>query len=53
MEGSADIAALESDLGDALGLKVTLRDRGGQGELTLAYRDLEQLDEIFRRLMKS
>ncbi len=53
VEGSADIAALESDLGDALGLKVTLRDRGGQGELTLAYRDLEQLDEIFRRLMKS
>ncbi|WP_122466311.1 MULTISPECIES: ParB/RepB/Spo0J family partition protein [Brevundimonas] len=53
VEGSADIAALESDLGDALGLKVTLRDRGGQGELTLAYRDLEQLDEIFRRLMRS
>ncbi len=52
VEGSADIAALESDLGDALGLKVTLRDRGGEGELTLCYRDLEQLDEIFRRLMQ-
>lgn len=50
--GSADVAALEQDLADALGLKVQLADRGGKGELTLSYASLEQLDELCRRLMK-
>ena len=49
---SADVAALEQDLADALGLKVQLSDRGGKGELTLAYASLEQLDDLCRRLMK-
>ena len=50
--GSADVAALEQDLADALGLKVQLSDRGGKGELTLTYASLEQLDDLCRRLMK-
>jgi len=50
---SADIAALEQDLADALGLKVVLADRGGKGELTLSYGTLEQLDDLCRRLMRS
>jgi len=50
---SPDTAALEQDLADALGLKVSLADRGGKGELTLSYASLEQLDDLCRRLMKS
>jgi len=49
---SPDTAALEQDLADALGLKVTLSDRGGKGELTLSYANLEQLDDLCRRLMR-
>ena len=51
-EGSADVAALEQDLADALGLKVQLTDRGGKGELTIRYGTLEQLDDLCRRLMR-
>ncbi len=49
---SPDIAALEQDLADALGLKVSLVDRGGKGELNLTYASLEQLDDLCHRLMK-
>ncbi|WP_395649506.1 ParB/RepB/Spo0J family partition protein [Brevundimonas sp.] len=51
-EGAADIAALENDLADALGLKVSLADRGGKGDLVLSYATLEQLDDLCRRLMR-
>jgi ParB family chromosome partitioning protein len=51
-EGGADIAALEQDLTDALGLQVQLSDRGGKGELILRYGTLEQLDDLCRRLMR-
>ncbi|WP_417230905.1 ParB/RepB/Spo0J family partition protein [Brevundimonas sp.] len=51
--GSADVAALEQDLADALGLKVQLVDRRGKGELTIRYASLEQLDDLCRRLMRS
>lgn len=50
---SPDIAALEQDLADALGIKVSLADRGGKGELTLSYASLEQLDDLCRRLMRA
>ena len=51
-ESAADVAALEQDLADALGLKVQLADRGGKGELTIRYGTLEQLDDLCRRLMR-
>lgn len=51
-KGSADVAALEQDLADALGLKVQLADRNGKGELTITYGTLEQLDDLCRRLMR-
>ncbi|MFJ6025458.1 ParB/RepB/Spo0J family partition protein [Brevundimonas sp. NPDC092305] len=51
-EGSADAAALEQDLADALGLKVQLADKGGKGEITIRYGTLEQLDDLCRRLMR-
>lgn len=52
-EGAADVAALEQDLADALGLKVQLADKGGKGEITIRYGSLEQLDDLCRRLMRS
>lgn len=51
-EGAADIAALEQDLTDALGLKVQLTDKGGKGALVLNYASLEQLDDLCRKLMR-
>jgi ParB family chromosome partitioning protein len=48
----ADTLALETDLSDALGLPVEIRDAGGAGEVRLRYATLEQLDEICRRLSR-
>jgi ParB family transcriptional regulator, chromosome partitioning protein len=49
----ADTAALEKRLSDALGLTVTIDHRGQGGVLSIRYRDLEQLDEVIRRLESS
>jgi ParB family chromosome partitioning protein len=49
----ADTAALEKRLGDALGLKVAIDHKGGRGAVHIAYRDLDQLQEIIRRLERS
>ncbi len=46
----ADTAALERRLSDALGLAVAIDHRGKGGVLTVRYRDVEQLDEVIRRL---
>lgn len=47
----ADTRDLERRLGEALGLKVEIVDRGeAGGRLTVHYRNLEQLDEVSRRL---
>jgi len=53
IDRSADTVALEQDLGDALGLKVEVRDKGGKGELVIRYGALEQLDDLCRRLTRS
>ncbi len=46
-----DTEALESDLMRQLGLLVDIRHKdGGGGELRIKYRDLEQLDDVCRRL---
>ena len=52
IDRSADTVALEQDLGDALGLKVEVRDKGGKGELVIRYGALEQLDDLCRRLTR-
>jgi ParB family chromosome partitioning protein len=46
----ADAMALERDLSSRLGLPVRLEPRGSGGTLSIAYRSLEQLDELIRRL---
>ena len=48
----ADTAALEVDLEEALGMGVDVADRGGAGEVRVRYANLEQLDEICRRLTR-
>ena len=48
----ADTASLESDLSDALGLKVEIRGDGEAGEVRVRYESLEQLDEVCRRLTR-
>jgi ParB family transcriptional regulator, chromosome partitioning protein len=49
----ADLAALEKRLSDALGLVVSIDEgkRGG-GVLSIRYRNLDQLDDVVRRLGK-
>lgn len=48
----ADTVLLEKDLKAALGMTVTIDHVPGQenGKLTILYKDLEQLDEVCRRL---
>ena len=45
-----DTEALEADLMRTLGLVVDIRDKNGAGEMRIKYRDLEQLDDVCRRL---
>jgi len=46
----ADIAALEHDLGNVLGFKVSITTKKRGGALTLHYRDFDQLDRILALL---
>ena len=46
----ADVAALERQLGDLLGLKVKVASDGHRGTVTLHYSSLDQLDMICQRL---
>jgi ParB family chromosome partitioning protein len=45
-----DTVALEKRVSDALGLAVTVDHRNPGGTVQIRYRDLEQLDEILKRL---
>ena len=47
----ADTRALEKRLSDALGLSVEIRHKpNGSGEMRLGYANLDQLDDVIRRL---
>lgn len=49
-----DTLALEEAVSMALGMHVTITDRGGAGgELKVTYKTLEQLDDICRRLRRA
>lgn len=52
-EKDADTRGLEKELSDKLGLKVTISGRGEKGELRIAYRTLEQLEDVCARLTRS
>ncbi len=49
-----NIAELEKELSEKLGLKtaIVFNDEGSSGSITLYYTDLDQLDDIMRRLKK-
>ena len=51
-QGSKDVdtQALEADLQRSLGLSVDIRHSENGGELRIRYRELEQLDDVCRRL---
>jgi ParB family chromosome partitioning protein len=50
---NADIAALEKELSDMLGLKVELKHQeSGRGELRIVYGNLEQLDAVCAKLRR-
>jgi ParB family transcriptional regulator, chromosome partitioning protein len=49
-EKDVDTEALEADLTRTLGLAVDIRHGKNGGELRIQYRDLEQLDDVCRRL---
>lgn len=52
-EKDPDTKALEHSLGNVLGLKVDIADRGDAGgHLTISYKTLEQLDDLIRRLSR-
>jgi len=46
----ADTIALEKRVSDALGLKVSVEHRDPGGVVQIKYRDLDQLDEIIKKL---
>lgn len=52
VEKDPDTLALERLLTDVTGLKVSIAHKEKGGELRIAYRTLEQLDELCRRLKK-
>lgn len=51
---SADTLALERDVSDAIGLKVSIDLKGGEnsgrGKLSIEFKSLDQLDDVLRRL---
>lgn len=49
-EKDTDTLALERTLSDVLGLEVTVNHKGNGGHLRIAYKSLEQLEEICRLL---
>lgn len=49
-EKDVDTEALEADLSRSIGLDVDIRHGKNGGELRIKYRDLEQLDDVCRRL---
>ena len=46
----ADVIALEKEMEKVIGLKVKITTKGKSGSLTLYYTDLDQLDDIIKKL---
>jgi ParB family chromosome partitioning protein len=49
----ADTLALERDLSNLLGLKVSIHFDGQGGALTVHYKSLDQLDDLLQRLTRA
>ncbi|MCW5771397.1 MAG: ParB/RepB/Spo0J family partition protein [Rhodospirillaceae bacterium] len=49
---SPDIVALERDVSERLGLLVHIKGKGEAGEVTIRYKNLEQLDDLLNKLRR-
>ena len=49
----ADTIAMEKRASDALGMSVTIDHRDNGGSVNIKYRDLDQLDDIMKRLERA
>ncbi len=49
----ADLLALERDMSERLGLRVTIEAQGASGTLSIAYKSIDQLDDILDKLSRS
>ena len=48
-----DLAALEQELSEKLGLSISIADRNGAGRVTISYRTLDQLDGVIALLSRA
>jgi ParB family chromosome partitioning protein len=46
----ADTKALETSVSNSLGMNVEIENKGERGTVKIHYKNLEQLDEVVRRL---
>ena len=49
-EKDEDTLALEREMTNTLGMRLTIDQRGEGGRLSVDYKDLDQLDELLARL---
>ena len=49
---NANLVALEKRISDALGLAISIKEAKRGGVLSIRYRNLDQLDDVLRRLEK-
>ena len=47
-----NIRSLENELEEIIGLKTTIKDNNGKGQIIFYYKDLEQLEEIIKKVKK-
>ncbi len=52
-EKDPNVLALERELSSVLGLKVDITSSGETGQLRISYTNLEQLDDVCKRLSNS
>jgi ParB family chromosome partitioning protein len=47
-----NIRSLENEIEEIIGLKTTIKDKNGKGQIIFYYKDLEQLEEIIKKVKK-
>ena len=47
-----NIRSLENEIEEIIGLKTIIKDKNGKGQITINYKNLEQLDEIIKKIKK-
>ena len=47
-----NIRSLENEIEEIIGLKTIIRDKNGKGQIIFNYKNLEQLDEVIKKIKK-